>query len=120
MRGTEARSIAKWQKDGWELVDQSTGTLQVTLNFRKRKPPLPVWQMLIGGAVAMILVGIIGVGALLERAGGAQDAQATEPTPMAAASTARATEPTASATQSTVRATQPTPAATETSARQSI
>jgi hypothetical protein len=120
MRGTEARSIAKWQKDGWELVDQSTGTLQVTLNFRKRKPPLPVWQMLIGGAVAMILVGIIGVGALLERAGGARDVQATEPTPMAAASTARATEPTASATQSTVRATQPTPAATETSARPSI
>ena len=25
IRGTEARSIAKWQKDGWELVTRTRG-----------------------------------------------------------------------------------------------
>lgn len=28
IRGTEARTTAKWQKDGWELVTQSQGALQ--------------------------------------------------------------------------------------------
>ena len=34
IRGTEARTIAKWQKDGWELVTQSQGPLlQTKLNL---------------------------------------------------------------------------------------
>src|SRR3954470_19105452 len=78
LRGTEGRSVAKWQKDGWELVDQSAGTLHTTLNFRKPKPPLPVRQIAIGGAAVLVLAGIIGVGALLEGDGdGKNSASAT-------------------------------------------
>jgi len=39
VRGMEKRSIAKEQKEGgWELVDQTPGTLRTTLNFRRVKP----------------------------------------------------------------------------------
>lgn len=100
MRGTEGRSTAKWHKEGWELVDQSAGTLHTTLNFRRPKPPLPMRQIVMGGAVALILAGIIGVGALLEGNGDGKDSRSTSPTPVA-------TEQTASP---------PTPVATEQSA----
>ncbi len=80
MRGTEARSIAKWQKGGWELVDQSAGTLHSTLNFRSRKPPKPVRHMLMAGGVALVLAGIIGVGALLKGDGDGAESLSTQPT----------------------------------------
>jgi hypothetical protein len=83
MRGTEGRSTAKWQKEGWELVDQSTGTLHTTLNFRRPKPPLPMRHIVIGGAVALILAGIIGVGALLEGKGDGKDSPSTSPATVA-------------------------------------
>ncbi len=83
MRGAEGRSIAKWQKDGWELVDQSAATLHSTLTFRRRKPPVPVRQMLIAGAVALVLVGIIGIGAVLEGNEDGTDPGSTEPIPAA-------------------------------------
>ena len=35
VRGTESLSINKWQKQGWELVDQTPGKLRTTLHFRK-------------------------------------------------------------------------------------
>jgi hypothetical protein len=73
MRGTEGRSIAKWQKDGWELVGQSPSTLYTTLDFRKPKPALPVRQLLIGGAAVLVLGGVIGTGALIEGNGGGKD-----------------------------------------------
>jgi hypothetical protein len=83
MRGTEGRSTAKWQNEGWELVGQSAGTLHTTLNFRRRKPPLPMRQIVIGGAVALILAGIIGTGALLEGLGPGKDSRSANPTPVA-------------------------------------
>ncbi|WP_104524064.1 hypothetical protein [Blastococcus atacamensis] len=83
LRGTEGRSTAKWQKEGWELVDKSTGTLHTTLNFRKPKPPLPVRQIVIGAAAALVLAGIIGVGALLEGDGDGKDSRSADPTPVA-------------------------------------
>lgn len=83
MRGMEARSIAKWRKEGWELVDQSTGTLHTSLTFRKQKPPLPVRQIVIGGAIVLILAVIIGVGALLEGNGNGKDPQSTSSAPVA-------------------------------------
>lgn len=61
LRGTEGRSIAKWQNDGWELVDQNASTLYATLNFRKVKPDVP-WKLLalLGGIVLfMLLIGSI-------------------------------------------------------------
>ena len=83
LRGTEGRSVAKWQKDGWELVDQSAGTLHTTLNFRKPKPPLPVRQIAIGGVAALVLAGIIGVGALLEGDGDGKNSASATSTPVA-------------------------------------
>lgn len=38
IRGTEASNIAKWEKDGWELVNQSAGLLWTDLTFRRLKP----------------------------------------------------------------------------------
>ncbi|MGY1736043.1 DUF4839 domain-containing protein [Geodermatophilus sp. SYSU D00684] len=39
IRGTESKTIAKWQKDGWELDSQSQGSLLRTeLTFRRVKP----------------------------------------------------------------------------------
>ncbi|WP_330475534.1 hypothetical protein [Terrabacter sp. C0L_2] len=38
IRGTEASNIAKWEKDGWELVNQSPGLLWSDITFRRPKP----------------------------------------------------------------------------------
>ena len=38
IRGTEARTIAKWKTQGWELEHQNPGTLRTELSFRKPKP----------------------------------------------------------------------------------
>jgi hypothetical protein len=73
LRGTEGRSIAKWQNQGWEFVDQSAGTLKTTLNFRRPKPPLPKRQIAIGAGAALLLAGVIALGALLEDRGGKDD-----------------------------------------------
>lgn len=43
LRGTEGRTIAKWQKDGWELDNQSPGTLRTEITFRRLKPK-NAWQ----------------------------------------------------------------------------
>ncbi|NEK87665.1 hypothetical protein GCU60_18155 [Blastococcus saxobsidens] len=43
LRGTEARTIAKWEKDGWELDTRTQGTLRTDLTFRRAKPKNP-WQ----------------------------------------------------------------------------
>src|SRR4051794_25450228 len=46
IRGTEARTIAKWQKAGWELDTQSQGPLLRTeMTFRRVKPKAP-WPLL--------------------------------------------------------------------------
>lgn len=69
MRGTEKRSIAKAQLDGWELVDQVQGTLRTSLKFRRVKPEnflsktlkafrrlAPVKQRALAATVASLLV----------------------------------------------------------------
>lgn len=62
VRGTEKLMIAKWEKDGWELVTQGTGKLRAELVFRRPKPPLK-WKPLaiIGGALVVlgIFIGIM-------------------------------------------------------------
>ena len=108
VRGLEARSVSKWHKEGWELVDQSAGTLHTTLEFRRRKPPLPVRQIVLGGAAALVLAGVIGVGALLEGDGDGKTSPSADATPVA---TEQPTgTPTPVATEQP--ASTPTPAAT--------
>lgn len=65
IRGLEARTIAKWAKDGWEFVSQETATLQTQLHFRRPKSPFP-WKILaiIGGVLAILAV-IITIGIAL-------------------------------------------------------
>jgi hypothetical protein len=51
LRGTEARTIAKWEKDGWELDTQSPGTLRTELTFRRVKPK-NAWQQCVAFVAA--------------------------------------------------------------------
>ncbi len=45
IRGTGAKTIAKWQKAGWELDTQRQGTFRTEMTFRRVKPKDP-WQQL--------------------------------------------------------------------------
>jgi hypothetical protein len=45
IRGTGAKTIAKWQKAGWELDTQRQGVLRTEMTFRRVKPKDP-WQQL--------------------------------------------------------------------------
>ena len=38
IRGTEGKTIAKWEKDGWELDARSQGLLRTEMTFRRVKP----------------------------------------------------------------------------------
>jgi hypothetical protein len=86
IRGTEARSIAKWEKAGWELVDQSQGTLRTALNFRRPKPKVP-W-VLIAVAAGVVLLLAIGGGIASALQGG--DDKAAKPTTSASKPTVSA------------------------------
>lgn len=62
IRGTEKHSIAKWEKDGWELVTQTPGKLRTGLVFRRPKPKTP-WKLfaMLGGVLVMlgVFIGIM-------------------------------------------------------------
>ncbi len=47
IRGTGAKTIAKWQKAGWELDTQRQGTFRTEMTFRRVKPKDP-WQQTCG------------------------------------------------------------------------
>lgn len=85
IRGTEARTIAKWQKAGWEFVAQSQRPLlQSKLTFRRPKPKKP-WRLLavLGGGVLLLIVFAIVMGTI--RSGGSNPAPTTPPTKSAVA-----------------------------------
>jgi hypothetical protein len=56
IRSTEARTIAKWEKEGWEFVSQNKGTLRTEITFRHPKRQLP-WRLIpvAGGALAVLI-----------------------------------------------------------------
>ncbi|MFI9804149.1 DUF4839 domain-containing protein [Streptomyces sp. NPDC052301] len=70
VRGTDGLIISKMRKDGWELVEQVQGTLRSTLTFRRPKKPQP-W-LLIGAAVAVLVVLAIVIGAASALSGGGE------------------------------------------------
>ncbi|MBQ3358219.1 MAG: DUF4839 domain-containing protein [Microbacterium sp.] len=76
VRGTENRTISKWENDGWELVTQTPGKIRSELVFRRpqRKPP---WKTLaiIGGV--LVALGIF-IGIMVAVTGGDND-DAAEP-----------------------------------------
>ena len=67
LRGLEARTIKKWQDDGWEVVSQAPGKLRTEITLRRTKPkprPLP-WIM--GGTAVAVALAAITVGTISER-----------------------------------------------------
>lgn len=80
IRGAEARSIAKWQEAGWQLVDKNPGTLRTKLSFRRPKPKLPWVPLAIGGGVLALLAVVIGIGVALEGEGSGEVSGSTMPT----------------------------------------
>ncbi len=77
VRGTEGRTIAKWQDDGWELDTQSPGTLRTELTFRRAKPTVARWKLLAGAGAVVMLAAAIGVGVVVEKQGGGAAAEPT-------------------------------------------
>ncbi|MFJ9047371.1 DUF4839 domain-containing protein [Streptomyces sp. NPDC102347] len=75
VRGTDGLVISRTQKDGWEFVEQSQGTLRSTLTFRRPKRPIP-WPLV--GAGAAVLAIVVGTAAVLSD-GGEQKDEAAKP-----------------------------------------
>lgn len=91
VRGLESRSIAKARAEGgWELVDQTQGTLRTTLKFRRVKPETSlakVWRVFRGlapakqrgvaaGLAVLLLLAAVGIGTSAARE--KSDSQLTE------------------------------------------
>jgi hypothetical protein len=51
VRGMEARTRAKVEKEGWEFVSQTQGTIRSQLTFRRPTPKFPWKGFGIGGGV---------------------------------------------------------------------
>lgn len=96
IRGLEARTIAKWEADGWEVVSQTQGRLQTDITLRKPKKKTPRWLLFAGAGVVVALVGAIVVGSILEGGEGAPAAN-------------RSASPTAEATSTPDAAPESTP-----------
>lgn len=68
MRGTEARTVVKLQKEGWEFVSQSQEQLLRTkMTFRRLKPKQQPWRAWGVGAAAVVIIAVIAVNAISER-----------------------------------------------------
>lgn len=104
VRGLESRSIAKTQRDGgWELFDQTQGTLRTTLKFRRVKPETSLskaWvafrglapakqRVVVAGVAIVLLLAAVGIGT-----SAAQEKGATKSTEPAAVSEKSAPSPT--------------------------
>lgn len=103
LRGTEARTIAKLEKEGWEFVSQSQEQLLRTkMNFRRLKPKQQPWRSWGVGAAALAIIGIITIGVISEGGGSAERAAPpTEPaTVTSEGPTAQSEEPSAASENS--------------------
>ena len=79
VRGTAGLVISKMEKEGWEFVDQTTGTVRTSLNFRRTRKPVPrTWVA--AAAAGVVVAAIITVGAVLE---GDEGTPSDKPTPTA-------------------------------------
>jgi hypothetical protein len=58
VRGTDGLVISKMQKDDWEFVEQSQGTLRSSLTFRRPKKPLP-WPVIGAAAAGVVILAIV-------------------------------------------------------------
>jgi len=75
IRGMEARTVTKWEADGWVLVSQTPGKLQTEIAFRRPKPKSRwlIWAIG-GGVLAVVFAVIITFGIIGERGATSPDA----------------------------------------------
>ena len=121
VRGTEAKAIAKWGRDGWEVQRRDQGVLRTELTFRRVKPKTlggtllaafrtlpPKMQLLAASAPVLLIIAVFAIGIIAESRGGSSQ-------PAASATGAEASaEPSAThAPAATSSAVPPTPAADE-------
>ncbi|QDG66578.1 hypothetical protein NIBR502772_10460 [Pseudarthrobacter sp. NIBRBAC000502772] len=109
VRGLEARTRAKLEKEGWEFVSQEQGTVRSELTFRRPKPETP-WKLVGagGGLLALLFVGSLIASAF--GGGGSSNSSAEalpSPTPSLVVETQAQTAP----TEATVPAEATTPSA---------
>jgi len=106
IRGGEAKTIAKWKTDGWELDSRDQGLLRTEMTFRRVKPTTlgsrilaafgrlePTMQRTLVAASAAVVVLLVAVGVVVGMQGGGGGSQPTaSATEAAAASTAPSAE----------------------------
>lgn len=109
IRGMEARTASKWERNGWEVVSQSQGKIQSEITLR-RPQPKSHWRLYaIGGAVlAAAFVAIIINGVISEQ----RDAD-TDAAPAPTVSESAVAEEPAEPTPSEESEPEPTPAEEE-------
>jgi Domain of unknown function (DUF4839) len=116
IRGLESRSIAKEQKEGWELVDQTPTALRTSLKFRRVQPetilskawttfrgfPPGKQRLVAAGAAGLLLFAAVGIGVAAAQENAAESAsangvpvQSAAPAPAEEAGPAETTEPAA-------------------------
>lgn len=108
MRGMEKRFIAREQTEGWELVDQTQGTLRTSLKFRRVQPEAflsKAWvtfralstakQGIVAAGMALLLVfAVVGIGIASGQEKRAESAAGNdEPAPSAAITASGETGP---------------------------
>jgi hypothetical protein len=109
VRGLEARTRAKLEKEGWEFVSQEQGTVRSELTFRRPKPETP-WKLIGagGGLLALLVVGSLIASAFGGEGSSNSSAEALpSPTPSLVVETQAQTAP----TEATVPAEATTPSA---------
>lgn len=126
IRGTEARTIAKWEKDGWELDRRDQGMVRTELTFRRVRPatfgdrlraafdrlePTVKRRLMAAAGAVVVLAVTVGVVVGMQGGGGTPDptASATEATETPSETSAEDQAPTATSSASLP----PAPAAEE-------
>ena len=104
LRGTEARSRAKWEKDGWEFVSQDVSTLHTALHFRRPKPQVP-WRLVGAAAAAVGALVVAGVVVSAVQGDDEDTVASSRPSPAASAQATATPEPAEPAAPASVVAT---------------
>lgn len=79
IRGLEAHTRAKWEKGGWEFVEQIPGSmLRSKLSFRRPKKHLAGWVWVAGGGVVAAIAISIVIGTVTESSTHVPTAASTE------------------------------------------
>lgn len=95
IRGTESRTVAKWESDGWELVSQKSGKLQTEITFRRPKKKTRWVPWALGGGVLAIALALIIIFGVIGERDAAPSAAPSEPS----VTTSEAASPEATATE---------------------